>query len=282
MRPVRTLAAVDAGVVILAGGLGTRFGGLKQLVEVDSDGSTIMDILVRRAATAGFSYGVVVVAPAMERTMRVHLDRMRSLSGPAPMPIEIAVQELPIGRTRPMGTAHAVLAARGNVRGPFVVVNADDLYPADAFLLAAEHFRSAPPGEYALVGFRVTHTLTSDRPVSRALVEIDDGRLVSAPEGRVVTRSGELFIESAVSVVPLRGDEIVSMNLWVLREPGFIAISDAVAWFIADGCNGEVFLPDVIGSIVEAGETVRVLISERACIGVTHPEDVAAVRAALR
>ncbi len=118
------------------------------------------------------------------------------------IPVEIAVQELPAGRTRPMGTAHAVLAARHQVHGPFVVVNADDLYPADAFVLAAEHLRTAPDDEHALVAFRVARTLTSDRPVSRALMEIDDGHLVAAPEGKVVTRSGARFFESGATVTP--------------------------------------------------------------------------------
>lgn len=283
MRPtLRTLTPVDAGVVILAGGSGTRFGGVKQLVEVDSDGSAIMDILLRRAEVAGFSYGVAVVSPAIESAVRAHLGHTRGTLDGYAMPVEIAVQRLPGGRLRPLGTADAVLAARASVRGPFVVVNADDVYPADAFALAAEHLRTAPDREHAMVGFRVARTLTSERPVSRALVEIDEDRLVSAPEGKVVMRAGELFFETDASVLPLRGDECVSMNMWVLRESVFAALGDAVAAFIDDGSVGEVFLPDVMDSIVQAGETVRVLVSESECFGVTHDEDIAAVRAALR
>jgi choline kinase len=272
---------VDAGVVILAGGLGTRFGGPKQLVEIGAGGAAIMDILLRRAEASGFAYGVVVVAPALEGTVRSHLEVMRATSGTPVMPVEIAVQELPAGRSHPMGTAHAVLAAREMVRGPFVVMNGDDLYPADAFTLAAEHLRSAPVHEHAMVGFRVARTLTSERPVSRALVDVDDGRLVTAPEGRVVTRAGGLFFETGTSMTRLRGDECVSMNLWVLRQSAFTALADGVARFVAAGCVGEAFLPDVIGAMVQAGETVRVVVSESSCIGVTHDEDVAAVRAAL-
>jgi hypothetical protein len=273
---------VDAGVVILAGGLGTRFGGPKQLVEVGADGATIMDILLRRAEAAGFSYGVVVVAPALESAVRSHLEVMRGTVGSPEMPVEVAVQELPAGRSQPMGTAHAVLAARDKVRGPFVVANADDLYPADAFVLAADHLPSAPPHEHAMVGFRVARTLTSDRPVSRALADVENGRLVAAPEGRVVTRGGGLLFETGASVAPLRGDECVSMNLWVLRHSAFAALADGVARFVSGGCVGEVFLPDVIVAMVRGGETVRVVVSESACIGVTHDEDVAAVRAALQ
>jgi len=277
-----TLTAVDAGVVILAGGLGTRFGGVKQLAEVDSDGAAIMDVLLLRAATAGFSYAVVVVAPAIEQEVRAHLERRDRTSGAPPMPVAIAVQDLPTGRSRPMGTAHAVLAAREQVRGPFVVVNADDLYPTDAFALAAEHLHTAPDDEHALVGFRIARTLTSDRPVSRALVEIDEGRLVAAPEGKVVTRRGARFFETDATVTPLRGDECVSMNMWVLRESVFTPLAAAVAAFVAAGSVGEVFLPAVVASIVQAGETVRVIVSESSCIGITHGQDLAAVRAALQ
>lgn len=278
---MRTIAAVDAGVVILAGGLGTRFGGLKQLVEVDSDGAAIMDILLRRSAAAGFSYGVVVVAPETEQAVRDHLERMRATSGAPAMPIEIAVQQLPTGRSQPMGTAHAVLAARSEVHSPFVVVNADDLYPADAFVLAADHLRTAPADEHAMVGFRVARTLTGNRPVSRALVQVDNARLVTAREGTVVTDVGGLRFETDASVLPLRGDECVSMNMWVFRDSVFAALADGVAAFIAGGCVGEVFLPDVVASIVQAGKVVRVVISESACIGMTHDEDISAIRAAL-
>jgi choline kinase len=277
-----TLTVVNAGVVILAGGLGTRFGGVKQLAEVGAGGAAIMDLLLRRSGAAGFSYAVVVVAPAIEHEVRAHLDLMDQASGAPPMPVAIAVQDLPVGRSRPMGTAHAVLAAREQVGGSFVVVNADDLYPTDAFALAAEHLRTAPDDEHALVGFRVAQTLTSDRPVSRALVEIDDGRMVAASEGKVVTRRGERFFEAGAQVTPLRGDECVSMNMWVLRESAFTASADAVAAFVATGSAGEVFLPHVVASMVRAGETVRVIVSESPCIGVTHHEDLAAVRAALR
>jgi bifunctional N-acetylglucosamine-1-phosphate-uridyltransferase/glucosamine-1-phosphate-acetyltransferase GlmU-like protein len=275
---VRTISAVDAGVVILAG-LGTRFGGLKQLAPVDADGSAIMDVLLRRAAAAGFSYAVVVVSPAVENAVRAHLEQA---SGASVMPVAIAVQELPAGRSEPMGTAHAVLTARDEVHGPFVVANGDDLYPADAFALAADHLRAAPDDEHAMVGFRVAHTLTSDRSVSRALVTVDSGRLVAAPEGKVVTRGGELFFETGKSSVPLRGDERVSMNLWVLRKSAFTPLAAAVSDFVSGGCVGEVFLPDVIVAMAHAGETVRVLVSESGCIGVTHDEDLAAVRAALQ
>ncbi len=267
--------------MILAAGLGSRFGGRKQLVEVDSDGAAIMDILLRRAAAAGFSYAVVVVAPAMEGAVRAHLELMRGAPGSHALSTELAVQRLPAGRSRPLGTADAVLAAREKVHGPFVVVNADDLYPADAFVLAADHLRTAAVDEHAMVGFRVARTLTGNRPVSRALVHVDNARLVTAREGTVVKDVDGLWFETDASVLPLRGDECVSMNMWVFRDSVFAALAGGVAAFVAGGCVGEVFLPDVVASIVQSGEVVRVVISESTCIGVTHDEDIVAVRAAL-
>ena len=147
-----------SSLVVLAAGRGMRFGGLKQLVAVRDDGATVTDVLVRRAADAGFERAVIVVRPAIEELVRAHLDEM----GAAGIPVELAVQR------RPRGTADAVLAARDAVDGSFVVVNADDLYPAGAFSLIATHLRDAPAHEHAVVGFRLDRTLVGSRPEARA------------------------------------------------------------------------------------------------------------------
>ena len=127
-------------------------------------------MLVRRAADAGFEQAVIVVRPAIEELMRTHVDEM----GAAGIPVELAVQR------RPRGTADAVLAARDAVGGPFVVVNADDLYPAGAFSLIATHLRDAPAHEHAVVGFRLDRTLVGSRPEARALLTIDEAGALAA------------------------------------------------------------------------------------------------------
>src|SRR2546423_12219513 len=174
-------AMTSSTLVVLAAGRGTRFGGLKQLVAVRDDGATVTDLLVRRAADAGIEKAVIVVRPEIEAQVRAHVEAIGSTG----IPVELVVQR------RPRGTADAVLAARDAVGGPFVVVNADDLYPASAFSSIARHLRDAPAHENAVVGFRVQRTLVGSRPESRALLTIDGaGVLVAVREGSVVKDGG--------------------------------------------------------------------------------------------
>jgi bifunctional N-acetylglucosamine-1-phosphate-uridyltransferase/glucosamine-1-phosphate-acetyltransferase GlmU-like protein len=273
--------ATSPTVVILAAGSGSRFGGLKQLVEVAADGAAIMDILIERSAAAGVGRAVIVVAPGMEAVVRAHVDTV-GRAARAQLPVEMVVQPMPPGRARPLGTADAVLAARGAIDGPFVVVNADDLYPADAFGMLVAHLRAGPHDEHAMVVFRVRATLTARRPVSRALVDVDvdaAAALVAIREGTVICAGDGLRFESGSAVQPLRGDEYVSMNMWALQQSAFDALADAVGAFVAERTAGEIFLPDVVGSMVASGATVRVFVSESSCVGVTHREDVAVLRA---
>ena len=257
-------------LVVLAAGRGTRFGGLKQLVAVRDDGATVTDVLVRRAADAGFERAVIVVRPAIEERIRAHIETM----GSTEIPVELAVQR------RPRGTADAVLAARDAVRGPLVVVNADDLYPAGAFSLIATHLRDAPAHEHAVVGFRLDRTLVGSRPEARALLTIDEaGALVAVREGHV-DKNGGLRFRTATSVEKVRGDELVSMNMWTFRPNVFDALGAAVAELGAHDPDVEVFLPDVVATMIAGGATVRVLPSDETCIGITYREDVDAVRTA--
>jgi NDP-sugar pyrophosphorylase family protein len=276
----RTRAGDSDGpsVVVLAAGAGSRFGGPKQLAEVGPAGEAIMDVVVRRAAAAGFARAVIVVAPEMVADVRDHV----AARGAAGIPIEVVVQRSVPGRAKPLGTAAAVVAADAAIDGTFVVVNGDDVYPADAFALIADHLRNAPADEHALVAFRVARTLTSDRPVSRAAIEIGaQSQLLAVREGTVVRGQEGLRFETATSVQPLADDMPVSMNMWGFRDSVLGAFADAVDEFVASDRAGEVLLPDVVTALVRSGAVMRVLVSEGTCIGVTHPEDVVAVRNAL-
>jgi len=273
------MTLAGASLVVLAAGSGSRFGGLKQLAPVDADGATITDINVRRAAAAGFERAVLVIAPGMEAQVRDHLARDE---GVLPVPVELAVQQSVPGRSRPLGTAAAVLAARDAVDGSFVVVNADDVYPPSAFALAADHLRTSSDAEHALVAFRVGQTLPGDRPVSRALLEVDGAQaLVAIREGTITHGTSGLEFEAAGVVEPVVPDAFVSMNMWGFRPSIFEPLDAAVADFVASDHDGEVWLPDVVQSEVRDGVIVRVLVCEARCFGVTHPEDIAAVRGTL-
>jgi bifunctional N-acetylglucosamine-1-phosphate-uridyltransferase/glucosamine-1-phosphate-acetyltransferase GlmU-like protein len=260
-------------VVVLAAGLGSRFGGLKQLAPVGAHGAAIMDVLVERAAVAGFERAVIVVSPEAAAPVHSHLEAM----GEKRIPVDLAVQP------RQLGTADAVLAARSAVDGSFVVVNGDDLYPAGGFALLADHLREGPADEHAMVAFRAARTLAGKRRVSRALVDVDaTSALVGIREGAVVPGTDGLRFEIGASAQPLRDDALVSMNMWAFRPAIFHALADAVGRFVGEQREGEAYLPDVVAAQVSAqAARVRVFVSEDRCLGVTHHDDLAAVRSAL-
>jgi len=264
------MSTTEATLVVLAAGRGTRFGGAKQLAPVRDDGSTITDILLRRAAAAGVDRAAIVVNRDIETRFRAHLDAMTS-----DMPVELVVQP------RPRGTADAVLTASRAVRGPIVAANADDLYPASAFVALAAHLREAPAPEHAAVGFRLDRTRVGSRPESRGLLDVDGtGVLQRIREARIVRVDDERFSIGG-SGEPVGGDQLVSMNIWAFRSSVFDALEQAVSVHEQQGSDREVFLPDVVASMVDAGATVRVLPSPETCLSLTYAEDLDALRSAL-
>jgi bifunctional N-acetylglucosamine-1-phosphate-uridyltransferase/glucosamine-1-phosphate-acetyltransferase GlmU-like protein len=255
-------------LVVLAAGRGRRFGGLKQLAAVRADRATVTDVLLQRAAEAGVERAVIVLRSEIEPQVRAHLDAI----GWPSIPTGFAVQ--PQAR----GTADAVLAARDAVDGPVIVVNADDLYPVSAFRALVDHLRDAPDDEHAAVAFRLDRTLLGTRPESRALLAVGEtGLLVGVREGRIEKADGLRFVRGDEAEL-LRGDELVSMNMWAFRPAVFADILAAVS---AHDDAGEIYLPDVVARMIATGATVRVLRSDEPCIGLTYGEDVDALRTAL-
>jgi len=246
-------------IVVLAAGLGTRFGGLKQLAPVGPHGEAIMDVLLARAAQCGFDHGVVVVRAEVEESVASHF-----IAFPPPMPHELIVQAVPAERERPLGTAHAVLACRASVEGSFAVVNADDLYPVDAFAMLQAHL--ATRAEHGSVAFRLEKTVIGDQPVSRAVLVLAEDRVVEIEEHTRLERSA------------IPGETWVSMNMWGFQPSIFDRLEQAVDTFTSSGAETEIRLPDVVASMTASGETVRVLRSEHRCIGITYAEDLAVVR----
>ncbi len=282
-------------LVVLAAGLSTRFGSLKQLAPVGPHGEAIMDYNVVDAARAGFDGIVYVVRPEIEDDVRSHV---RDVLGDA-VPVSFVRQTLdripagyraPPDRRKPWGTAQAVLCAGSALRGPFAVCNADDLYGPDAFSkLAAYLGRSpAPATEAALVGYTLSETLSGSGGVARGIcVPGREGLLEHITEVRDIRRTDGWITgaDTTGEPVELLGDELVSMNLWGFTPPVVELLERQLKRFLGHwGANAdqEFLLSTALNDQVELGATrVAVLHSQDPWFGVTHAADHEQARVAL-
>ncbi len=274
-------------LVLLAAGMGSRFGGPKQIAPIGPGGAALIDYAARDAMAAGFGRLVLIVRGEIADAVDAHVQE----HWPAELRPEYVRQDLEpaavaatsAGRQKPLGTAHALVAAAPSLDGPFGVANADDLYGASAFAMLADHLRQG--GGHALVGYRLANTLLGDRPVNRALCEVDaDGNITRIAEGAVHVGDGELTWRpiggSDDDARPMKGDEPVSMNLWGFTPAILPVLKDAFSEFEAGGriaAGEELFLPNVVGeNLRSAGGdlVVTMLVSDDRCLGVTHPDDV--------
>jgi dTDP-glucose pyrophosphorylase len=275
-------------LVILAAGLGSRYGGLKQLEPVGPGGATIMDYSIFDALRAGFGRIVFVIRAELEEAVRAAFGRRYE----AQAPVAYAHQRLedlpsgftlPDGRTKPWGTGHAVLAAAGQVDGPFAVVNADDFYGAKAFAAIGEFLRAATDSvvpTYAMVGYTLRDTLSDSGTVSRGLCRCaSEGWLECITEVTGLARSGRDAChpgpDGTAQTVP--GDTLVSMNIWGFQAAVFDQLRSGFRAFLAanpGNPKAEFYLPAAIQEAIRAGGArVRVLPAGAQWCGVTHPQD---------
>jgi len=277
-------APSDVHLVVLAAGLGTRYGSLKQLDPVGPGGTALLDFALADARRAGFRGGIVIVREEIAEAVEAHLAR--TVAGR--FPIELVCQrlddlpggrELPAGRDRPWGTTHAVWAAREAVGDVgFVVANADDHYGLEAYSILHDHLVRAPavssppeaPAAWALAAYRLGDVLSSHGAVNRGLCRVDpDGWLEDVVEGRELHRTMEGGIEGRTrehGTVLLGGDARVSTNLWAFAPGAAEILGEGLASFLdeqGDDPRAECTLPDVI----------RTGLRDRACRVFVYPVD---------
>lgn len=271
-------------LVVMAAGMGSRFGGLKQLEPIYGEDKVLLDFSVYDAIEAGFDKVVFVIKHEIE-------DDFKSLVGnriAERVRVEYAYQEIddlpggytaPEGRTKPWGTAQAILVCRNVVNEPFAVVNADDYYGRDAFFKMADFLRENE-NDYAMVGYRLANTLTENGYVSRGVCRVEDGYLAEINE-RTKIDSACRYTEDGESYVTLSPDTTVSMNLWGLRPDIFAYIEKGFLAFLAekrDTPKSEYYLPMVVAEMIAKDlHRVRVLVAEDKWYGVTYKEDKAGV-----
>jgi NDP-sugar pyrophosphorylase family protein len=282
-------------LIIMAAGMGSRFGGLKQITPVGDRGEIIMDFSVYDARQAGFEKVIFVIKRENEADFRAVAGAHAETS----MEVRYAFQELtdlpegfavPEGRVKPWGTGHAVRACRALVDGPFAVINADDFYGPGAFR-ALYGFLSAdgPENEHAMVAYRLRNTVTENGYVSRGVCQAENGYLTSITERTRVEKRGDhaAYTEDGETYIDLPGDTLVSMNFWGFRKSMMGAFDRRFAAFLRDTVPGnplkaEYYLPGVADAeMTENGARVRLLPCEETWYGVTYREDLPTVRAAV-
>lgn len=272
-------------LVIMAAGMGSRYGGLKQMDKITQAGEIILDFSLYDAYMAGFKKAVIIIKEENEDDFRALMkDKAERF-----MDISYAYQklddipegfEIPEGRVKPWGTGHAVLAARNKVSGPFAVINADDYYGPSAFEKIYEYL-SADDKSYCMVSYRIENTITENGHVSRGVCRTDGGYLEDIQERTKIMRvDGVISYEEDGKWHPIEEGTPVSMNFWGFTEGFMDELEKRFPAFLRDnesGDNpqkGEYPLPFVVDDIIKSGiNRVKVLeTSDRWC-GVTYKED---------
>ncbi len=274
-------------LLILAAGMGSRYGGLKQLDPITDNGEFIIDFSVYDAIVSGFDKIVFVIKEENLEIFRETIGKRFE----SKVKVEYAFQRLddipegfavPEGREKPWGTAQAMLAARDVINEPFAVINADDFYGRSAFASLAKHLNEAQANDYCMVGYVLENTLTENGTVSRGVCKVNEGYLSDVVEHTKISRCGDIAVCPVDGVnVELSLDSVVSMNCWGFTPDVFSRVLEGFKRFLAEDntdIKREYYLPFAVKEMMDSGEcTVRVYSSADSWYGVTYREDREAV-----
>jgi NDP-sugar pyrophosphorylase family protein len=271
-------------LLVLAAGMGSRYGSLKQIDPVGPGGETIVDYSIYDALRAGFAKVVFVIRKDIEQPFKEtvgerfekHVDVQYVFQELGNLPPGSSV---PAGRTKPWGTLHAVLAAAGVINEPFVVINADDFYGAESYRSLARYLQAGTLN-YAMVGFVLRNTLSDFGPVSRGVCRVDgDDFLQGIVELKNIVRDGAHAINTDATgqVSRLSGDEVVSMNMWGFTPRIFGQLAEHFQRFLersGSDVKSESYLPLAVNELVQSGQArVKVLRTNDLWCGITYRED---------
>lgn len=287
-------------LVIMAAGMGSRYGGLKQIEAIDSQGQIIMDYSIYDAKLAGFEKVVFIIKRENEELFRsVVGDRLSQY-------VEVAyvfqdIDNIPSGysvpdeRVKPWGTGHAILSAIEEVDGPFVVINADDYYGREAFQVIYDYLVSHEDDEkyrYTMVGYQLKNTVTENGHVARGVCEMDaQGHLSEINERTRIEKLTDKIAyteDNGETWITLSEDAVVSMNMWGFSKSILTELEKGFPEFLEDGLavnplKCEYFLPSVVSNLLQADEaTVEVLTTHDKWFGVTYKEDKPVIVAAIQ
>lgn len=287
-------------LVIMAAGMGSRYGGLKQIDPVDNEGHIIMDFSIYDAKRAGFEKVVFIIKKAIEKEFKAGIgDRISQY-----MDVEYVYQELdtlpegfevPDGRVKPFGTGHAILSCKDVVDGPFAVINADDYYGVHAFQEIYNYLTENEDDEkyhYAMVGYILSNTLTENGYVSRGICEMDKDAFLTGITERTHIEQRDMGVQftedDGQTWEDIAADSIVSMNMFGFTASMLKELECRFPEFLEKGLKEnpmkcEYFLPSVVSNLIEEDKAdVKVLRSEDRWYGITYKEDKEAVVSAVQ
>jgi UTP-glucose-1-phosphate uridylyltransferase len=280
-------------LLILAAGMGSRYGGLKQMDELGPNGESIIDYSVFDAIRAGFGKVVFVIRPSFADAFKERFESR--LKGK--IDTEYVFQELenipegfkvPEGREKPWGTGHAMLMARGVIKEPFAIINADDFYGKEAYQSAVDFIRNHPAdNEYAMIGYALKNTLSEHGTVSRGVCETDsNGYLEEVTERtKIGWENGKIYFYEGDQKTELTGNEPVSMNFWIFKPPFFDELEKGFINFLKEKGGekkSEYYFNVRADELIKSGKATTLVIDTNAkWFGVTYKEDKPVVRESL-
>lgn len=278
-------------LVVMAAGMGSRFGGLKQITPVDAQGHIMMDFSLFDARRAGFKTVVFIIKEAIAESFKESVgNRMEPW-----FDVRYAYQEvdklpegysIPEGRVKPWGTGHAIACAENVIDGPFAVINADDFYGRASFQTIYDFLKNeCAPDRQAMVGYRLENTVTENGHVSRGVCQVENGYLVDITERTHIEKrsDGIAYTEDGEHFLPLAPDTLVSMNLWGFHESMMEEFTGRFAAFLDENLpknplKCEYYLPSVANAQIQEGRgVIRVLPTTESWHGVTYREDLQSV-----
>ena len=286
-------------LVVMAAGMGSRYGGLKQIDKVDEFGHIIIDYSIYDAMLAGFKTVTFIIKKAIEKDFREIMDK--HLEG-KDIEVKYVFQELekipegitiPEGRKKHWGTGHAIACCKGVVNAPFAVINADDYYGRSAFKTIYDFLEKAEDGDkfhYAMVGYRVKNTVTEQGGVSRGVCASDENDMLTAivETHGITTKDGRIFVTEAEGERDIAPDTLVSMNLWGFTPSYIDECVEGFPEFLSENLEKnpekcEYLLPTIVSDLITEGKAdVKVLDNEDKWYGVTYKEDKPVVTAAFK
>lgn len=275
---------MNTTLVVMAAGMGSRFGGLKQMEPIGPNGEVLLDFSVYDAKKAGFNKVVFIIKEEIEKDFKEIVGKKVEQV----IDVEYVMQDvsiLPEGRKKPFGTTHAILCCKDVVKEPFAVINADDYYGSNAFIDIQKHLQSAKGFDFCMVSYDLEKTLSDNGTVARGCCELENGYLKNIVERTKINSKAQYTEDDGKTWIQMPEDQKVSMNLWGFTPDIFPELETEFDNFLktADLSKDECLIPMLVDKLIKSGKaTVKSYSNKDKWYGITYKEDKADVQAAIK